>query len=93
MKLHFVFSLALFLTCCHGFTGNLGFEGLMRRPPMSNPVKNSLESTGEGFEKPRVVEIGQTSWYQQVLRLYNKFLKNLKNEKDLIPLLKDKLRF
>ena len=61
--------------------------------PMSNPVKNSLESTGEEFEKPRVVEIGQTSWYQQVLRLYNKFLKNVKNEKDLIPLLKDKLRF
>ena len=93
MKLHFVFSLALFLTCCHGFVGNIGFQGMMRRPSLPNRVKNSFGSTRERFEKPGVDEIKQTSWYQQVLRLYNKFLKNVKNEKDLIPLLKDKLRF
>ena len=99
MKLQFIISLALFLTCCHGFVGNLGFQEMMRRPPtMLNLVRNSFGSTGEGFEgfeKPGLDEIKEASWYQKIFGLDNKFLKNIiiKNENDLIPLLKDKLRF
>ena len=95
MKLQFIISLALFLTCCHGFVGNLGFQEMMRRPPtMLNLVRNSFGCTGfEGFEKPGLDEIKEASWYQKIFGLDNKFLKNIKNENDLIPLLKDKLRF
>ena len=99
MKLQFIISLSLFLTCCHGFVGNLGFQEMMRRPPtMLNLVRNSFGSTGEGFEgfeKPGLDEIKEASWswYQKFFGLDNKFLKNIKNENDLIPLLKDKLRF
>ena len=92
MKLCAVVSLVLFLTCCHGFVGNLGYQEMMRRPPMPNHG-----STGEEINDLRsdMVNIKQAKWYQKVVLLYHKFLKNIlkEDETKLIPLLKDKIRF
>ena len=95
MKLCFVVSLALFLTCCHGFVGNLGFQGMMRRPPMPNFGSTGKETQVINDLRSDMVNIKQAKWYQKVVLLYHKFLKNIlkEDETKLIPLLKDKIRF
>ena len=98
MKLCLVLSLSLFLTCCHGFVGNLGFQGMMRRPPMPKLGSSTTEENNvisEGDLRSDMVNAKQAKWYQKLVLIYHKFLKNInvfKDESKLIPLLKDKIR-
>ena len=79
MKLYLVFSLALFLTCCHGFVGNLGFQGMMRwddhlcpnldQVQQKKPMSFQRETWGQPWSIPSR-QNGIKNWFCYITSLW-----------------------